>query len=144
VTAVAPVVIACKGLWVGWTGLHDFDESKDSIPESDPGDKAPTAGLHAWQAVPVTIEEKLFEEFYNGCCNGTFWPLFHSMPDRAIFNKDHYKAYQDVNDIYARTTMRAIRKAHADRMECSPETRPDPPIVWVHDYHLMLMSTTIR
>ena len=44
-TAVAPVVIACKGLWVGWTGLHDFNETVDVIPESDPENKSPTAGL---------------------------------------------------------------------------------------------------
>ena len=25
VTAVAPVVIDCDGLWVGWTGLDDFN-----------------------------------------------------------------------------------------------------------------------
>ena len=50
VTAVAPVVIDCKGLWVGWTGLDDFDETLDVIPESDPTDKAPTAGLLSNQA----------------------------------------------------------------------------------------------
>ena len=45
VTAVAPVVIDCKGQWIGWTGLDDFNEVVDTIPESDPDDKAPTAGL---------------------------------------------------------------------------------------------------
>ena len=33
------------GLWVGWPGL-DLDEMKDEcVPESDPGDKSPSAGL---------------------------------------------------------------------------------------------------
>lgn len=44
VTAVAPVVIDCGGLWIGWSGLHT-KEPLESIPESDPDDKAPTAGL---------------------------------------------------------------------------------------------------
>lgn len=91
VTAVAPVVIDCQGLWVGWTGLDDFDASKESIPESPPEDKTPTAGLKSSQAIPVDICPKLFDEYYNGCCNETFWPLFHSMPDRAIFNSDHWR-----------------------------------------------------
>ena len=126
VTAVAPVVIDCKGQWVGWTGLDDFDEVVDSIPESDPEDKAPTAGLLSkqviqnfkinasfddfwiksngsiehnlnylllltFQAVPVAIDPKLFDLYYNGCCNETYWPLFHSMPDKAIFNTDYWK-----------------------------------------------------
>ena len=51
VTAVAPVVIACKGIWIGWTGLDDFHEHLDSIPESDPTDKTPTAGLLSKQVV---------------------------------------------------------------------------------------------
>ena len=51
VTAVAPVVIDCKGQWIGWTGLDDFDEAVDSIPESDPEDKAPTAGLLSRQVL---------------------------------------------------------------------------------------------
>ena len=125
VTAVAPVVIACRGIWIGWTGLDDFHEHLDTIPESDPTDKTPTAGLlskqvillqilshykmkqslfdskfvlnvshlnlSSKQAVPVPIDTRLIELYYNGCCNETFWPLFHSMPDRAIFNTDYWK-----------------------------------------------------
>ena len=50
VTAVAPVVIKGKGLWVGWPGIHlpaDFDDA--NIPESDPSDQTPTAGLKSNQ-----------------------------------------------------------------------------------------------
>lgn len=49
VTAVAPVVIDCEGLWVGWTGLSDFNEKLEKIPESDPNDMTPTAGLKSSQ-----------------------------------------------------------------------------------------------
>ena len=51
VTAVAPVVIDCDGLWVGWTGLHDFNPAIEKIPESDADDRAPTAGLLSRQAI---------------------------------------------------------------------------------------------
>ena len=88
VTAVAPVVIDNDGLWVGWTGLYDFNTAFERIPESEPDDRAPTAGLLSSQAIPVSVQFKLFDSYYNGCCNETFWPLFHSMPDRAIFNSD--------------------------------------------------------
>jgi trehalose-6-phosphate synthase len=50
VTAVAPVVIDCNGIWVGWTGLHDFNTAIEKIPESEPDDTAPTAGLLSNQA----------------------------------------------------------------------------------------------
>jgi len=48
VTAVAPVVIECKGTWVGWPGIYDIAE-EEAIPESDGGDQAPTAGLKSNQ-----------------------------------------------------------------------------------------------
>lgn len=44
VTAVAPVVVRGKGLWVGWPGIHLVNLS-EPIPESDPADQTPTAGL---------------------------------------------------------------------------------------------------
>lgn len=43
-TAVAPVVINGNGIWVGWPGIH-LDDPDEPIPESEPGDKTPTAGL---------------------------------------------------------------------------------------------------
>jgi hypothetical protein len=43
VTAVAPVLIQAKGIWVGWPGL--LDDINEPIPESDPSDKTLTAGL---------------------------------------------------------------------------------------------------
>lgn len=48
VTAVAPVVVECKGTWIGWSGSFDL-KPNDPIPESDPEDKAPTAGLKSSQ-----------------------------------------------------------------------------------------------
>ena len=143
-TAVAPVVIDCQGIWVGWTGLDDFNAATEKIPECDPEDDTPTAGLKSWQACPVEVEPKLFDDYYNGCCNGTYWPLFHSMPDRAVFNRDHWKAFQKVNEIFAARTMTAVRKMNEARMAHQPDSRPDPPIVWIHDFHLMLAANTIR
>lgn len=47
-TAVCPVVIKGNGLWVGWPGIH-LDDPDVAIPESDPNDKTPTAGLKSDQ-----------------------------------------------------------------------------------------------
>ena len=57
VTAVAPVVIQSKGVWVGWPGS---DVDKDAvIPESDPSDTSPTAGLLSSQVVPVHLTDEV-------------------------------------------------------------------------------------
>lgn len=47
-TAVAPVVIDCKGIWIGWSGLYDLAPD-EVIPEADPNDQAPTSGLTSSQ-----------------------------------------------------------------------------------------------
>ncbi|KAL1139912.1 hypothetical protein AAG570_006889 [Ranatra chinensis] len=141
VTAVAPVVIECKGLWIGWTGLHNLN-SDVKIPEANPNDKAPTAGLLSKQIIPVHIDENKFEDYYNGCCNGTLWPLFHSMPDRADFDTSNWEAYREVNKEFAECTLTALRETIKKLDE---EGKTDvSPIVWIHDYQLFVAATTIR
>lgn len=59
-TAVAPVVIRGNGLWVGWPGIQLTSE-EEPIPESDPSDQTPTAGLKSSQ---VSLEfSKLISTF---------------------------------------------------------------------------------
>lgn len=89
--------------------------------------------------MPVHVNPEIFNSYYNGCCNGTFWPLFHSMPDRATFNAEHWRAYVQVNKEFAAKTFRAL--AMVDK---SDDKEPDAPLVWVHDYHLMLAANWIR
>ena len=92
--------------------------------------------------VAVNIEKNVFDSYYNGCCNGTFWPLFHSMPDRAIFSADNYQAYTEVNEIFANDTLKALKT-----LVSRPGYVPDDahvPIIWIHDYHLMLAANAIR
>ncbi|XP_050435622.1 uncharacterized protein LOC126842624 isoform X3 [Adelges cooleyi] len=141
VTAVAPVVVECKGTWIGWSGLFDFAPGTP-IPESDPSDNAPTAGLKSSQIIPVHIEKEEFEEFYNGCCNGTFWPLFHSMPDRANFVSKDWRTYCKVNEKFAECTLDALRKV-IKTLDDAGET-DTIPLVWIHDYQLLTTATTIR
>ncbi|XP_047476832.1 alpha,alpha-trehalose-phosphate synthase [UDP-forming]-like [Penaeus chinensis] len=136
VTAVAPVVVETKGLWVGWSGQHQEDGVVE-IPEANPNDQSPTAGLKSWQVKPMMSQKTLFDNYYNGCCNATFWPLFHSMPDRAIFQQDKWEAYREVNEQFAKLTVEAVQSLS----KSNPETIP---LVWLHDYHLMMAANSIR
>ena len=86
-TAVAPVVIDCKGLWVGWTGLDDFDETIDIIPESDPADKAPTAGLLSNQARYDPRDSVLFFLIYKKIYFLTMWYFLLIITDCASSNR---------------------------------------------------------
>lgn len=49
------------------------------------------------QIIPVPIDRQEFEDYYNGCCNGTIWPLFHSMPDRAVFQAHTWKVKNKIH-----------------------------------------------
>ena len=49
------------------------------------------------KVVPVHLSPRDYELYYNGCCNATFWPLFHSMPDRAVFDETFWQVY----DLYS-------------------------------------------
>ena len=57
VTAVAPVVIQSRGVWVGWPGARLAEG--DHLPESDPSDNSPTAGLLSSQVRAVGVRESI-------------------------------------------------------------------------------------
>ncbi|XP_037075423.1 alpha,alpha-trehalose-phosphate synthase [UDP-forming]-like [Pollicipes pollicipes] len=142
VTAVAPVVVESGGLWVGWPGIH-LEDPDVAIPESDPEDKSPTAGLKSKQVLTVNFDEDVFDSYYNGCCNGTFWPLFHSMPDRAIFKAEHWADYKTANRLFAEKTIEALEQMYAEKGD-ELQLDDEAPLVWIHDYHLMIAANTIR
>ena len=77
-----------------------------------------------------------YQLYYNGCCNATIWPLFHSMPDKAMFDETYWEAYQRINELFAMETIQKLARSERDT--------DNIPIVWIHDYHLMLAATTIR
>uniref|UniRef100_A0A146MF01 Alpha,alpha-trehalose-phosphate synthase [UDP-forming] n=3 Tax=Lygus hesperus TaxID=30085 RepID=A0A146MF01_LYGHE len=135
VTAVAPVVVENDGKWVGWPG-PDYDFGTP-LPESSPDDTTPTAGLKSSNVIPVPLSPNLYQSYYNGCCNETFWPLFHSMPDRAVFSAECWKAYVEANILFAKNTVKGL-----DDM-CNDDD-DEPTLVWIHDYHLMLAAHAIR
>ena len=46
------------------------------------------------QVVPVNLDPAQLDSYYNGCCNGTLWPLFHSMSDKAVYSPDFWQVEQ--------------------------------------------------
>ncbi|XP_050440661.1 uncharacterized protein LOC126845800 isoform X2 [Adelges cooleyi] len=136
VTAVAPVVVQGNGVWIGWPGV--YLEKGETIPEPDPNDMTPTAGLRSDRVVAVDFDPVTFDSYYNGCCNGTFWPLFHSMPDRAQFSVDTWKSYCIVNKEFASKTVTTLENLSTEDNDVGT------PLVWLHDYHLMLAANSIR
>lgn len=62
------------------------------------------------------------------------------MPDRATFIADHWRAYIKINEEFAEKTVYALRLLKENK----EKNGNSPPIIWIHDYHLMLAANWIR
>jgi trehalose 6-phosphate synthase/phosphatase len=82
-----------------------------------------------FNASPVFLSEKLMDKVYLGFCNKTVWPLFHYFPSYAVFDREFWDEYKRVNEIFRDELLEIIK--------------PDD-IIWIHDYHLMLLPQLLR
>ncbi|KAK2867761.1 hypothetical protein FQN49_003493 [Arthroderma sp. PD_2] len=109
-----------KFQWYGWPGLEvPFDEVdifKKKLKED-------------YNAVPVFIDNELADRHYNGFSNSILWPLFHYHPGDITFDESAWEAYQEANRLFAQAIARDVK---------------DGDLVWVHDYHLMLLPSMLR
>jgi trehalose 6-phosphate synthase/phosphatase len=108
-------------LWIGWPGI-ELEKVKDE-------EKTITDKLSSEQCHPVFLSAQDVEDFYFGFCNQTIWPLFHYFPEYVEYNPDLWQAYQRVNEIFADAVVDVARK---------------DDIIWVHDYHFMLLPKLLR
>jgi trehalose 6-phosphate synthase/phosphatase len=109
----------CRGkiVWIGKT---------DDTPEELAKVQKETS---AFDLVPVHIDERLDDRYYGGFCNDMIWPLFHYRPGLAVFDQAHFEAYQQAHELFVEQVAKTIRPTD---------------LVWVHDYHLMLLPDLIR
>jgi trehalose 6-phosphate synthase/phosphatase len=106
--------------WIGWPGVTIEDPAKRTVVAE---------ALAEFNAHPVFLSESAMEKFYHGFCNKTIWPLFHYFPSYAVYEEGLYAHYQAVNRIFCEVVTRVMR--------------PDD-LVWIHDYHLMLLPKLLR
>lgn len=115
VTALRPILHKRPGKWVGWDGTADR-----SGPPFD------FDGIHQ---VPVALSEEDLEDYYEGFCNGTVWPLYHDAIRPVEIHRTWWRAYEKVNQRFAEAVTAA--------------TGPND-LVWVHDYQLQLVPALVR
>jgi alpha,alpha-trehalose-phosphate synthase [UDP-forming] len=109
------------GAWIGWPGSAHEKEVRELLRQAS---KERTHELK-----PVTLTDDEVAKFYSGFANEIVWPLFHDMPTRCNFDPSYWKAYEQVNQKFARAV--------------SNTAEPDD-FIWVHDYHLMLVAHYLR
>lgn len=107
-------------LWLGWPGA------------SVPPEHEAAVRIHAekdYKAVPVFLAEEHMDRFYLGFCNKTLWPLFHYFTTLTYYEEDYWEEYKRVNRVFAESVLKVLRS---------------DDLVWVHDYHLMLVPGLVR
>jgi trehalose 6-phosphate synthase/phosphatase len=120
--ALGPMLRERKGVWIGWPG-ESAGEHEDARREL----------LQRWRdehgLIAIDLPKEIASDFYEGYANQTLWPLFHEFPTNVVFDASGWDAYVETNRIFADAVAREMRPGD---------------LVWVHDYHLMLVPQMLR
>lgn len=120
VTGLASLDMNIEKHWVGWPGMYfENDDEKKRVDKH----------LSQFNYHPVFLSEDQIEEYYEGYSNSIIWPLCHYFYSFIRYESSYWKAYQEVNTIFMNTLDTLLQK---------------DDIVWVQDYHLMLLPQLIR
>lgn len=109
------------GCWVGWPGAVCGDGVTTSL--------AHWAARENYSVQPVLLSEAEQNGYYKGFSNEIIWPLFHGLSTRCSFDLDYWNHYRRVNARFA---------ARIEAVSSSSD------LVWVHDYHLMLVAAVLN
>lgn len=120
------LVTALQGLkrpfqWFGWPGMSVDDPDERRLIQTDLKTK--------FNCYPVWLSDEIAELHYNGFSNSILWPLFHYHPGEMNFEDAAWAAYIEANKRFCEEIMKRVH---------------DGDLVWVHDYHLMLVPTMLR
>ncbi|WP_053204702.1 alpha,alpha-trehalose-phosphate synthase (UDP-forming) [Jiangella muralis] len=115
VTALAPVMRAYDGAWVGWTG--------------SPDDAPPPFSTDDMDLVPVPLSAEEIALYYEGFSNATLWPLYHDVIVQPEYHREWWDAYRAVNQRFARA---------------AAEVAAENAVVFIQDYQLQLVPQLLR
>ncbi len=111
-----------NSIWIGWPGieLELIEDKKEEIEKEL---------ISKFNFYPVFLKKKEIDEFYAGFCNITIWPLFHYFIQYTTFDDKLWEAYKSINKKFHKIILQIFRQND---------------IIWVHDYHLMLLPNLIK
>ncbi len=119
-TGLASIHAQGANIWVGWPGIM-LDDAKQKAYF--------TEILEAKRLAPIFLDDEEIRGFYEGFSNEVLWPIFHYMPNYAVYDFENWQTYVRVNEKF-RDLVLAVAE-------------PDDTI-WVHDYQLLLLPGLLR
>ncbi|KIM27999.1 glycosyltransferase family 20 protein [Serendipita vermifera MAFF 305830] len=113
------------------------EEDKKGLEEAISEYKSPldlTEGKKRLNYVPVFLDDKIAHGHYEGYCKTTLWPLFHyllwqDVATETVPESEHWNAYLQANEAYAKKLAEIYQPGD---------------LIWVHDYHLLLLPKIFR
>jgi trehalose 6-phosphate synthase/phosphatase len=110
-----------EGKWIGWPGIEKEEVGTQKLKiDKHIKDK---------NCVPIYLCKQEVKDFYLGFSNKTLWPLFHYFPQYTVFDKELWKAYKKVNELFRDVALENIS---------------ENDYIWIHDYHLMLLPRLMK
>lgn len=109
--------------WIGLTGVENYSFSPEEKEWLD------NQLLKEHRCIPAFPEPEDFQRYLHGFVKNTLWPLFHYFTQNVTYTNEHWRAYKKINELVAGKVAEVIR---------------DGDILWIHDYHLMLLPQLIR
>ena len=106
---------------IGWTG--------EQAPDHEQREQLSRELKASRQQIPVFLDEGEIAEYHDGFCHTSLWPIMHYLSGHADYQQQWFESYRRVNERFA--DMVAERYRPGD-------------IIWVHDYHLMLVPQLLR
>jgi trehalose 6-phosphate synthase len=127
---LASALGACESLHmlhIGWPGAEISDDMKEAM----------TAQLKGHDCVPVYLNQREIDKYYNGFSNGVLWPIFHSITPalRPGSMREEWNEYVHVNRQFADAIIQVLKNS---------DSQVEESLVWIHDYHLMLVPQFVR
>ena len=109
-----------NSVWLGWPGLFvDNEQQKKGIDK-----KLAELNLH-----PVYLTNEEINQYYEGFSNEILWPVFHYMSTYARYENSYWEYYTVVNKKFCDAFLKIYQPGD---------------VVWIHDYHLLLLPKMIR
>lgn len=119
-TGLSTVYKNGNSIWLGWPGLFVNDEQQQ---------KEISKKLLSLNLYPVYLNKEEINQYYEGFSNEIIWPVFHYMASYARYENLYWDYYYIVNKKFCDTFLKIYQPGD---------------IVWIHDYHLLLLPKMIR
>ena len=112
-----------NSIWVGWPGTSSKRFNVDEKKHIE------TKLIEEYSCYPVFLSQEDVDLYYNGFCNKTIWPLFSYFTQYTVYDEKLWEAYRRVNEKFRDIVLK---------------TANSNDIIWIHDYHLMLLPKLVR